>query len=185
VLELVGQRVYALALGYEDLNDHDDLRHDPLLAVLAGKADPSGMDRQLARDRGDHRPKAAAHALANAEPGRTICDTDPTTPCGPSASSRYCRPWLGLRGPLSLSNNYPRTKPVFMKRPTDASLSQLRSYLELQRLMCGSPIYPPHQTPHAQPLVHNWRATPELRYPVIIYTIYSRLGHATILDDLS
>jgi hypothetical protein len=34
---LVGQRVFGLALGYEDLNDHDRLRHDPLLAVLAGK----------------------------------------------------------------------------------------------------------------------------------------------------
>jgi len=34
---LVGQRVFGLALGYEDLNDHDQLRHDPLLAVLAGK----------------------------------------------------------------------------------------------------------------------------------------------------
>ena len=52
VLELVSQRVYALALGYEDLNDHDELRHDPLLAVLIGKDDPLGMDRQLARDRG-------------------------------------------------------------------------------------------------------------------------------------
>lgn len=35
VATLVRQRVYALALGYEDLNDHDHLRHDPLLAVLA------------------------------------------------------------------------------------------------------------------------------------------------------
>jgi hypothetical protein len=34
---LVGQRVFGLALGYEDLNDHDHLRHDPLFAVLAGK----------------------------------------------------------------------------------------------------------------------------------------------------
>jgi hypothetical protein len=34
---LVGQRVFALALGYEDLVDHDQLRHDPTLAVLAGK----------------------------------------------------------------------------------------------------------------------------------------------------
>jgi len=32
VEELVAQRIYALALGYEDLNDHDDLRNDPLLA---------------------------------------------------------------------------------------------------------------------------------------------------------
>jgi hypothetical protein len=37
VATLVGQRVFGLALGYEDLNDHDHLRHDPLLAVLAGK----------------------------------------------------------------------------------------------------------------------------------------------------
>jgi hypothetical protein len=34
---LVGQRLFGLALGYEDLNDHDDLRHDPVMAVLAGK----------------------------------------------------------------------------------------------------------------------------------------------------
>jgi Transposase DDE domain group 1 len=33
----VGQRVFALAPGYEDLNDHDELRHDPRVAVLAGK----------------------------------------------------------------------------------------------------------------------------------------------------
>src|SRR5271169_5906219 len=35
VEELVAQRVYGLALGYEDLNDHEELRNDPLLAVLA------------------------------------------------------------------------------------------------------------------------------------------------------
>ena len=34
---LVGQRLFGLALGYEDLNDHDHLRHDPVMAVLAGK----------------------------------------------------------------------------------------------------------------------------------------------------
>jgi hypothetical protein len=37
--ELLAQRIYALALGYEDLNDHEELRHDPLLALLAGKRD--------------------------------------------------------------------------------------------------------------------------------------------------
>ena len=37
VATLVGQRVFGLALGYEDLNDHDHLRHDPVMAVLAGK----------------------------------------------------------------------------------------------------------------------------------------------------
>ena len=38
VEQLVRQRVYALALGYEDLNDHEQLRLDPLLGALAGKA---------------------------------------------------------------------------------------------------------------------------------------------------
>jgi len=52
VHEMVAQRIYALALGYEDLNDHDQLRHDPMMAVLAGKADPTGQDRVRQRDRG-------------------------------------------------------------------------------------------------------------------------------------
>ena len=37
VKTLVGQRVFGLGLGYEDLNDHDELRHDPVMAILAGK----------------------------------------------------------------------------------------------------------------------------------------------------
>src|SRR5262249_36072265 len=37
VVTLVGQRVFGIALGYEDLNDHDELRHDPIMAVLADK----------------------------------------------------------------------------------------------------------------------------------------------------
>jgi Transposase DDE domain group 1 len=41
VQELVAQRVYGLALGYEDLNDHEELRNDPLLAMLVEKSDPS------------------------------------------------------------------------------------------------------------------------------------------------
>ena len=52
VEELVGQRVYGLALGYEDLNDHDELRLDPLLAVVVGKADPTGESRLSPHDKG-------------------------------------------------------------------------------------------------------------------------------------
>ena len=52
VEELVAQRVYALALGYEDLNDHDELRNDPALAVLVGKEAPEGKTRLHRRDRG-------------------------------------------------------------------------------------------------------------------------------------
>ena len=41
---LVGQRVFGLALGYDDLNDHDELRHDPVFAVLAGKLEAKRSD---------------------------------------------------------------------------------------------------------------------------------------------
>jgi len=44
VRTLVGQRVLGLALGYEDLNDHDHLRHDPLLGVLLGKLEAKRSD---------------------------------------------------------------------------------------------------------------------------------------------
>ena len=37
VPSLVGQRIFGIALGYEDLIDHDQLRHDPVMAVLGGK----------------------------------------------------------------------------------------------------------------------------------------------------
>jgi hypothetical protein len=40
VEQMIRQRVYALALGYEDLNDHEQLRQDPLLGLMAGKAEP-------------------------------------------------------------------------------------------------------------------------------------------------
>lgn len=52
VLDLISQRVLAIALGYEDLNDHDDLSRDQLLAVMVGKSDPTGMYRHLQRDKG-------------------------------------------------------------------------------------------------------------------------------------
>jgi Transposase DDE domain group 1 len=56
VEELVAQRVLALAQGYEDLNDHDTLRDDSVLALAVGKPDLTGVQRLRARDRG--------HALA-------------------------------------------------------------------------------------------------------------------------
>ena len=42
----------SLCLGYEDLNDHDQLRSDPMLAVMVGETDPKGRTRKQARDRG-------------------------------------------------------------------------------------------------------------------------------------
>jgi len=50
--EMVTQRVVGLCLGYEDLNDHDELRRDPLLATVCGKLDPTGQQRRQNRDRG-------------------------------------------------------------------------------------------------------------------------------------
>src|SRR5271167_2897865 len=44
VKTLVGQRVFGLALGYEDLIDHDELRHDPVMAILAGKLEARRED---------------------------------------------------------------------------------------------------------------------------------------------
>src|SRR2546427_6940229 len=59
---LIGQRVFGIALGYEDLNDHDELRHDPLLAVLSGK---------LAARRGDCAPVAGKSTLNRLELSRS------------------------------------------------------------------------------------------------------------------
>src|ERR1700751_5415033 len=61
VVTLIGQRVFAIALGYEDLNDHDELRHDPLMAVLAGK---------LAARRADCAPVAGKSTLNRLELSR-------------------------------------------------------------------------------------------------------------------
>src|SRR3954463_1775777 len=77
VEELIAQCVYALALGYEDLNDHDDLRRDPLLATVVGKGDPTGKTRQRERDRG--KPLAGKSTLNRLE----------LTPVGADKESRY------------------------------------------------------------------------------------------------
>ncbi len=53
VHELISQRLYAIALGYEDLNDHAERRGDAVLSLLVGKRDVTGARRIRARDRGD------------------------------------------------------------------------------------------------------------------------------------
>ena len=52
VRSLLAQRVYALALGYEDLNDHDQMRSDSLLALLVGQSDLKGTGRVRKLDQG-------------------------------------------------------------------------------------------------------------------------------------
>ncbi len=52
VQEMLAQRIYGQALGYEDINDHEQLRRDPLLATACNKKDPLGEDRLNPTDRG-------------------------------------------------------------------------------------------------------------------------------------
>lgn len=52
VQELLRQRIFGTALGYEDINDHERLRLDPLLAAACGKTDPLGEQRVLPQHRG-------------------------------------------------------------------------------------------------------------------------------------
>lgn len=63
--ELLAQRIYGLALGYEDLNDHEQLRRDPLLATACDKSDPLGQNRFNPQDRGT--PLAAPSTLNRLE----------------------------------------------------------------------------------------------------------------------
>jgi len=65
VRDLVSQRVYGLALGYEDLNDHHRIRDDATLALLVGKRDLTGEDRVRLRDKGH--PLASASGLNRLE----------------------------------------------------------------------------------------------------------------------
>jgi len=74
---LIKQRVMGLALGYEDLNDHDTLRHDPLLALLSDKQDLSGKTRKRDQDKGC--------ALA----GKSTLNRLELTPLDADAASRY------------------------------------------------------------------------------------------------
>lgn len=85
LVDLLKQRVFGLCLGYEDLIDHDRLRNDPLLAVLVGKADPTGAGRKNPRD--------AGKALA----GKSTLNRLELTPVGADATSRYKKISANLR----------------------------------------------------------------------------------------
>ncbi len=65
--ELVARRVMAIALGYGDVNDHDHLRDDSVLALAVGRDDITGADRPGERDRGH--PLAGSSTLNRLEPG--------------------------------------------------------------------------------------------------------------------
>ena len=75
VYELVSQRAYGLCLGNEDLNDHDLLRADPLLALLCGKQDLEGKKRRNVRDRG--KPLAGKSTLNRLETAGSLLSDRP------------------------------------------------------------------------------------------------------------
>ena len=68
VRTLVAQRITGIALGYEDLNDHDFLRHDPLLALLSGKL--GGRRKGCAALAGKSTLNRLEHAPGDGRPGR-------------------------------------------------------------------------------------------------------------------
>lgn len=74
---LLRQRIFGLALGYEDLNDHDRLRLDPLIALASGREDIEGKERLHDADRG--KPLASPSTLNRLE----------LTPEDANANSRY------------------------------------------------------------------------------------------------
>ncbi len=75
VRELLAQRVFGLALGYEDLNDHDELRYDPLLATAIGKSDPKGTRRACERDKGAGLAgKSTLNRIELSKPGEAASD---------------------------------------------------------------------------------------------------------------
>jgi hypothetical protein len=90
VLELVSQRVYGIALGYEDIIDHDDLRNDALLATLVGKTDPTGAHRVRKRDRGfPLAGKSTLNRLELAPPGIESRHRYHKIVCQPGAVDRF------------------------------------------------------------------------------------------------
>ena len=74
VEDLLRQRLYGLALGYEDLNDHEQLRSDVLLAAVVGKTDPTGDQRSRLQDRG--RALAGKSTLNRLEWGAVAKDVE-------------------------------------------------------------------------------------------------------------
>ena len=91
---LVAQRIAGISLGYEDLNDHDDLRHDPLLALLSGKLEARRKD--CAPLAGKSTLSRLEHAPAGGKPSRYAkIDHDPEKLQDVLAES-FIDSWQGL-----------------------------------------------------------------------------------------
>jgi len=87
---LIKQRIYGIALGYEDLNDHEQLRHDPLFGLMSENEDPVGSSRRNDSDRGK--------ALA----GKSTLNRLELTPKDVDAQDRYKKLWADFNAMDSL-----------------------------------------------------------------------------------
>lgn len=112
LLDLIKQRIFGICLGYEDLNDHDDLRHDPLLALVCGKEDLTGEHRKQQRDQGKPLAgKSTLNRLELSQVGASLAFASATTipydgiapveanDTTPSTQTRCSRPESNLRSP--------------------------------------------------------------------------------------
>ena len=94
VQQMLAQRIYGLALGYEDLNDHERLRLDPLLATACEKLDPLGEDRFNPAHRGVALAGASTlNRLELSNNKRTRCHKVPHDP----ARIEACLLQMGVR----------------------------------------------------------------------------------------
>ena len=118
VTTLVGQRVFGIALGYEDLVDHDRLRHDPVLGVALGRLEARhGRCAPLA---GKSTLNRLEHGAAEADRYRTAID-----PSNRRRSDTLCWHRVDLlRGPKSLSQKH---FPMF-NTPMHLSLVRYADY---------------------------------------------------------
>src|SRR6476619_3312982 len=96
---LIAQRIHGVALGYEDLNDHDELRHDPVLGLVSGKAEARRSDCAVLAgkstlNRLEHAPKNRRRPLSQAERGRGRNEKAVRQPLsqGPRDGARAHRP---------------------------------------------------------------------------------------------
>ncbi len=124
VEELLRQRLQRLALGYEDLNDHRELRRDPLLAATAGKVDVLGQERLCPEHRGFAlaNPATLNRLELSAEFSDYYCFAHKNIPRKPDAGNLHVRFDEGRGGcghwpcafhpapPLLLYRNEPKSK---------------------------------------------------------------------------
>ena len=118
VEELVGQRVMGIALGYEDLNDHNRLRDDSVVALAVGREDLSGSGRVRERDRG--------HAMAGAS---TLNRLELSVP-GEAGEDRYKRVVADFEGMDRLLVEGHEKEPAEVWLDLDATDDQLHGQQE-------------------------------------------------------